>query len=124
VRTTADILAPPTEADVERALDLFARAVRGAYGERLAGLHLFGSRARGDHAPFSDADVAVVLDGTVERALELRRLARISHDVLIETGVDVQPWPVASDAWRDPARHANPRLIEGMRRDGRGIALP
>jgi len=119
VRTTAEILAPPTETEVERALGLFAAAVRGAYGPRLLGLHLFGSRARGDHEPFSDADVAVVLEGAVERIPEIRRLARLSHEVLIETGVDVQPWPVAIDAWQDPARHTNPALIESMRRDGR-----
>ncbi len=124
MRTTADILRPPTDAEVDRALGLFAAAVRGAYGPRLAGLCLFGSRARGDHGPYSDADVAVVLDGEVERMPELRRLARLAHDVLIETGVDVQPWPVAAEAWRDPARSGNPALVAAMRRDGREIAAP
>jgi predicted nucleotidyltransferase len=124
VRTTADILAPPTQADVERALALFAAAVREAYGARLVGLHLFGSRARGDHEPFSDADVAVVLEGAVERLPELRRLARLTHDVLMETGVDVQPWPVALDAWREPAGQANAALIASMRRDALRIAIP
>lgn len=124
MRTTADILAPPTDDEVERALGLFAAAVRAAYGGRVAGLYLFGSRARGDHGPFSDADVAVVLDGTVERVPELRRLARLAHDVILETGVDVQPWPVAADAWRDPARCSSPGLIASMRREGRELPLP
>ena len=32
------------------------------YGNRLKGVYLFGSRARGNYRPGSDADVAVFLD--------------------------------------------------------------
>ena len=46
MRTTEDILAPPTDADVERALALFADAAAAAYGGALAALYRFGSRMR------------------------------------------------------------------------------
>lgn len=32
-----------------------------AYGDRLAALDVFGSRARGDHRPDRDLDLAVIL---------------------------------------------------------------
>ena len=37
------------------------------YGERLKGVYLFGSHARGDAREGSDIDVAVVLTGPVDR---------------------------------------------------------
>lgn len=39
-------------------------ALANAYGARLAGLYVFGSRARGDHRPDSDLDLAVILRNT------------------------------------------------------------
>ena len=122
MRTTEDILAPPGESDVARALDLFAASVHAAYADRLSGLFLFGSRARGDFEPFSDADVAVVLnDSDWALVSETRRLARLANEVLIETGVEIQAWPVSQAAWDDPAHHAETALIENMRRDAKPI---
>ena len=124
VRTTEDILLPPSETDVVRALELFAASMRSAYGDRLDGLFLFGSRARGDNKPFSDADVAVVLnDLSWELVREARRLARLTHEVLIETGVEVQAWPVSRAAWDDPSHNAEPALVKTMRRDAKPIKV-
>jgi uncharacterized protein len=116
-------LVPPSRGDVVRALDQFIGAVRRAYGSRVVDLALFGSRARGDFGPFSDADVAVVLnDDRWELVEEKRRLARIAYDVLVNTGVHVQGWPVSQSAWEDPETHSNPTLVRNMRRDARPIA--
>jgi uncharacterized protein len=122
MRTVEDILRPPTEAEVEAALKRFAADVRRHYGDRLKGLYLFGSRARGDHEPFSDADVAVVLgDEEWELVREVRGLARLATDTLIETGVEVQGWPVSHAAWDHPESHPESALIEAMRRDAKPI---
>ena len=122
MRAPDDILAPPSPRDVERAIALFATAARAAYGERLVGLYLFGSRARADHHPFSDVDIAVVLaDGEVRLVPEKRRLADLTHDIILETGVEVQPWPIARAAWDNPDRQANAALVKSMRRDARRI---
>ena len=43
------------------ALISFKKLLEARYGEHLKSLYLFGSRARGDHRPDSDADVAVFL---------------------------------------------------------------
>lgn len=64
-------------------------ALTAHYGDRLAGLVLFGSQARGDAAPGSDLDVLVLLRGVVEVEREIREtgplVARISlaHDLVL-----------------------------------------
>jgi predicted nucleotidyltransferase len=117
-----DLLTPPDDAAVDRAIGDFARAVRRAYGERVKGIYLFGSRARGDHTRDSDADIAVVLrDGEWRDWPETKRLNDISYDVLLKTGADVQAWPITASAWRNPAAHDDANLIRAMRRDARPV---
>jgi antitoxin ChpS len=117
-----DILRPPTEEEVETAVRRFATDLTAHYGARLRGLYLFGSRARGDHEPDSDADVAVVLD---DRDWNFRQekhaVTDIATEVIIDTGVHVQGWPVTRSAWDDPDKHSNPLLVKNMRRDAKPI---
>ncbi|MFW6163550.1 MAG: nucleotidyltransferase domain-containing protein [Planctomycetota bacterium] len=48
------------------------------YGERLKGVYLYGSYARGEGDADSDIDVAVVLSGPVDRARERLRSAALA----------------------------------------------
>jgi len=99
--TVDDLLPPLSDIEVTRALDGFAQAVRAAYGDRLVGLYLFGSRARGDHRPDSDADVAVVLRGEIDDLWsEKARLIDLAIDTIVDTGLQVQPWPFADRVWQ------------------------
>jgi len=117
-----DLLVPPDDATVNRAVEDYARAIRKSYGPRVKGIFLFGSRARGDHTRESDADIAVVLaDGDWDYWDEKTRLVDLSYEVVVATGADIQGWPVREREWRDPARHRNPSLVNAMRRDGREI---
>lgn len=105
------------DAKTERAARTFLERVTSRYD--VAGAFLFGSRARGDNRPDSDADVAVLLRGHRGRFLDTKlALADIAYDVLLETGVLIQPLPVWEDEWEHPERYTNPTLLRNIERDG------
>jgi len=85
----------------------------------LAAAVVFGSRARRCHRPDSDADVAVVLRGPRGCFLDTKlAMADIAYDVLLETGVLIQPLPVCEGEWDHPERHSNPGLLQNIHREG------
>lgn len=115
----AELLAAPDVHAVERALSDYAGLVSAAYGDRLAGVYLFGSRARGSARPESDADIAVVLSAFSGSALdEKMRLVDLAFDALTDHGLMIQPWPFTRAEWlahQDGARFAG--LLQSARRD-------
>jgi predicted nucleotidyltransferase len=88
-------------------LKRFRAAVTEIYGDRVARVVLFGSRARGDAEPDSDYDVAVFLRDLPDRFAELDRLADLSTDILDETGQFIHAMPYRADAYneRTPLMH-------------------
>lgn len=101
----------------ERAARAFLAKVAGQYD--LAGAILFGSRARRNHRPESDADLAVVLRGAHGRRVdEALKMADIAFDVMLETGILIEAIPLWEDEWEHPETFNNPALIENIRREG------
>jgi predicted nucleotidyltransferase len=101
-----------------------ARAVR-AFLDRLparydvAGAILFGSRARHDHRPDSDADVLVLLRGLPSDRIEASMpMSELAFDVLLETGVLVQAVPIWESEWEHPEQFNNPALLRNVRAEG------
>lgn len=85
----------------------------------MSGAILFGSRARRNHRPDSDADIAVLLRGPHGEFVDTKlALADIAYEVLLDTGILIQPMPVWEDEWRHPERHASPSLLRNINRDG------
>lgn len=116
-------LAAPSEAGAAAALSAYGQLVAREYGDRLVGLHLFGSRARGDHRLDSDADVAVVLSSLDGDALaEKMRLVDLGFDALTDAGLMIQPWPFTRSEWEaelPSGRFAN--LLASARRDAKPL---
>jgi predicted nucleotidyltransferase len=84
---------------------------------------LFGSRARGDHRPDSDLDLAVVLRGARGDFIDAKLdMAGIAFDVLLETGVLVQALPLWEDDLQHPEHFANPALIRAIAAEGIRLA--
>lgn len=106
-----------TDSDTDRAARAFVERISGEY--ELAGVVLFGSRARRSYHPGSDVDLAVLLHGVpghrVDAAL---KMADIAFDVMLETGVLIEAIPLWEDEWKHPQRFSDPALIENIRREG------
>ena len=54
------------------------------YGQRLAGVYLYGSAARDQLTPDSDIDIAIVLDEIQSRFEEIERTGQLGSDVSLE----------------------------------------
>jgi len=100
-----------------QALQRFLARVGQRYHTR--GAVLYGSRARGDHRPDSDADVMVLLDGEHQRFVTTKlALTDLAYDVLLETGLYISALPVWIDEWEHPDRWSNPALLRNIAREG------
>lgn len=84
-----------------------------------AGAILFGSRARKSHHPESDADVAVLLYGRPGKFVATKlAMADLAYDVLLETGIHIQPLPIWEDEWEHPETYSNPSLLHNIKCEG------
>lgn len=100
-----------------RAASVFVERVAAQYP--VSGAILFGSRARGNYRPDSDVDIAVLLHGHRGKFVDTKLgMADIAYDVLLETGVHIQPLPIWEDEWEHPESHSNPRLLQNISREG------
>lgn len=105
------------DSDTERAVRIFMAKVATQYD--LVGAFLFGSRARHNHHPNSDVDIAVLLRGVRGRRVdEALKMADLAFDVMLETGILVEALPLWEDEWEHPEIFNNPALIENIRREG------
>lgn len=101
----------------DRAINAFSQKV--VLRHALAKLILFGSRARGDAHTDSDTDVAVVLSEAHGDFMQTKlEMADMAFEVLLETGILIQPLPIWEDEWSHPEAYSNPRLLENIQREG------
>lgn len=108
---------PPVDAATRAAVHAFIERISAQYPLREA--ILFGSRAHGLARPDSDADVAVVLDGPEQSFMQTKLdMADMAFDVMLDTGVRIQPLPVWAGQWRNPDDWLNPELLHNIARTG------
>jgi len=116
-RANATLTGPPQPAEVLTAVRRFVERIASHYA--IAGVILFGSRARLTHRPDSDADVAILLQGPRRPFLQTKlAMADAAFDVLLETGINISPLPVWMDEWEHPERYANPQLLKNIAAEG------
>jgi len=112
--------APRIDPETERAARVFLKRIEDKYP--FSDAILYGSRARGDHTPDSDADIAVVLkEGTPDKEVRIDTAldwAGIAFDVLIDTGIKVSGFPVWPEELVRPETFSNPALIDNILREG------
>lgn len=80
---------------------------------------LFGSRARNTHTDESDADIAIIRSGTVGKFIEIKfAMDDLAYEVLLDTGIRIQPFPIWQEEWDHPEAYSNPRLIYTIKKYG------
>jgi hypothetical protein len=79
---------------------------------------LFGSRARGEHRPDSDADLALILRERGNDGQTLWLLAGIAWNVFLDTGIMIQPVPIAIEDWQHPDDFLRPGFLRTVAREG------
>jgi predicted nucleotidyltransferase len=113
---TTDLASRPA-ADDKRTVSVFLEKLRGTYD--VSGTILFGSRARGDNRPDSDLDLAVVLNGKRGNVIDTKLdMAGLAFDVLMETGILVQAFPMWEGDLTRPEQFLNPGLIRNITAEG------
>jgi predicted nucleotidyltransferase len=97
-------------------LTRFRAALTEAYGPRLERAVLYGSRARGDHHPDSDYDIAVFIKNPGAFAEDSAHLADVSTEILFDTGAVISATPFPAGAYRDRTG-----FMHELREEGRDL---
>ncbi len=78
-------------------------ALAELYGERLRGMYLHGSYARGDIHAASDVDVLIVLKGPVVAREEIDRYSKLRAEICLQHNLVISTVPVAEDWFNQQA---------------------
>lgn len=96
---------------IEQLLSELRAGLAKLYGERLKGVYLFGSYARGDQDPESDLDILIILDDIDQLSTEIKRTGDLISTLSLEYGVSVSRKFITEAQWvqRDSALLRNIR---------------
>jgi len=107
----------PLDIETARTVKAFLDKVAAIFP--LRGAILYGSRARGEFKPDSDADVVVLLSGSHGKFMSTKmEMSDMAFDVMLDTGIRVEALPVWEDEWSNPDAYRNPYLLRNIERDG------
>lgn len=84
------------------------------YGDKLKQLIVYGSYARGGQTKDSDIDLAVVLDGNVNKSAEISRMIDVITDLNLEYSVLISVYPVSIGDYST----VNSPLMMNLRHEG------
>lgn len=83
----------------------FVSELRNYFGEKILGIYLFGSTAKGTATPESDIDVLVVYSGIDERNL-LEIISKITFKIACEEGKFIEAVPMSEQEFKGSLGHS------------------
>ncbi len=104
----------PLPDKVATAVQQVKQALEQIYGERLRGVYLYGSYARGDATEDSDVDVLVVLDGEVHPGVEISRMGASINRICLEHDLLISTLPISAEWFAT----RNAAFFRNVRREG------
>ena len=84
------------------------------YGERLKGVYLYGSYARGENQPGSDVDVMIVLASYQRYGDEIKRTSELNAKLSLDYNLSVSRLFMTEDRWKND----NSPLLRNVRAQG------
>lgn len=87
----SDMTAPP---DTSTLLSRIKFRLQAVYGDRLRGVVLYGSEARGEATPDSDVDILVLLVGPVVLGQDLYKIIEALYPLQLEMNRVLEAFPV------------------------------
>ena len=84
------------------------------YGDRLKGVYLYGSYARGDYRQGSDVDVMILLKDYKNYFEELRRSTELASDISLEYDVAISRLIIKEVQWQESVMP----LVRNIHKDG------
>ena len=100
--------------DLRQLLEQIGERLEEFYGERYAGLILFGSYARGDWTEHSDVDLLLLLEGEVSSSREIMRSSDVVYPLALESGHLLTLVPVSLEKYH----HSEDPLFWNVRAEG------
>ncbi len=101
--------------EIDELLVRLRRGLEQLYGERLAGVYLFGSFARGEATPESDVDILIVLDEVGDYGREIERTGHLISELSLDYEVSISRFFVSSEAWQ----HRDSPFLSNVREQAR-----
>jgi len=86
-----------TSEELDSILKKCKQILQDLYGDRFAGLVLYGSMARGDYDAESDIDLLVLLDGDVNTYSEIRPIVHALYPLQLETNRLISAKAISAD---------------------------
>ena len=108
---------PMSNKATTQATKLFMEKIAALYS--IEHVLVFGSRARGDYHAESDIDFAILMTEPSGDFFKAKlEMDDIANDILLETGMRIQPFSIWLDEWQHPEQYSNPYLIRNIQHEG------